>query len=167
MNSKVKNVVMASMVAALCCVATMLIKIPSPLGGYLNAGDCVVLVSGFVFSPAYAFVAAALGSALADVFSGYVIYAPATFVIKGIMALIALYVFRALSNKKSKTVSRIAGGVLAEIFMVLGYFVFEGVFLYGFIPSAVNIVPNMLQGVVGIVLGLVLTQIFEKYKIVF
>lgn len=167
MNSKVKTAVMASMVAALCCVATMLIKIPSPLGGYLNAGDCVVLLAGFVFSPMYAFLAAGIGSALADILSGYLVYAPATFIIKGVMALIALCIFKALGKKHGKTVSRLAGGVLAEIFMVLGYFVFEGAFLYGFIPSAVNIVPNMLQGVVGIVLGIVLAKIFEKYKIIF
>ena len=40
-------------------------------------------------SPVYAFVSAGLGSALADVFSGYLVYAPATFVIKGLMALVA------------------------------------------------------------------------------
>ena len=84
---------MASLLAALCCVATMIIKIPSPLKGYLNLGDCVVLLSGWFLSPLYGFLAAGLGSALADVFSGYVTYAPATFVIKGIMALIAYYDF--------------------------------------------------------------------------
>ena len=32
------------------------------------------------------------------------------------------------------------------------------------VPSAVNILPNALQGVVGVVLGTALAQIFEKYK---
>ena len=75
------------MLAALCCVATMIIKIPSPLKGYLNLGDCVVLLSGWLLGPAYGFAAAGIGSALADIFSGYVIYAPATFIIKGLMAI--------------------------------------------------------------------------------
>lgn len=167
MNSKIKNVITAAMLAALCCVATMIIKIPSPLGGYLNAGDCIVLLSGYVFSPVYAFLAAGIGSALADVFSGYIIYAPATFVIKGIMALIAHFLFKALSKKCANAFARLVGGAFAELFMVLGYFVFEGIFLYGFIASAVNIIPNLLQGVAGLVLGSVLAGIFEKYKIVF
>ena len=89
MKFSTKKIVMASMLASLCCVATMIIKIPSPLKGYLNLGDCVVLLSGFMLSPLYGFFAAGIGSALADIFSGYVIYAPATFVIKGVMALIA------------------------------------------------------------------------------
>ena len=79
-NSKTKKLVMAALLAALCCVATMIIKIPSPLKGYLNLGDCVVLLSGWLLSPVYGFLAAGVGSALADIFSGYVTYAPATLV---------------------------------------------------------------------------------------
>ena len=48
MKTKTQNIVMASLLAALCCVATMIIKIPSQLKGYLNLGDCVVLLSGWL-----------------------------------------------------------------------------------------------------------------------
>ena len=63
-----KKVVTASMLAALVCVATMIIKIPSPLKGYINLGDCIVLLSGWLLSPLYGFLAAGIGSALADIF---------------------------------------------------------------------------------------------------
>ena len=163
-NSKTKKLVMASLLAALCCVATMIIKIPSPLKGYLNLGDCVVLLSGWLLSPAYGFAAAGIGSALADVFSGYVTYAPATFIIKGLMALIAYFGFKILQNKIGNLPSRIISGIVAEAIMVLGYFVFEG-FLYGFIPSIVNIPANAAQGVAGIIIGTILIKVFEKSKI--
>ena len=65
-NNKTRKIVMTAMFAALCCVATMIIKIPSPLKGYLNLGDCIVLLSGFMLSPLYGFLAAGIGSALAD-----------------------------------------------------------------------------------------------------
>ena len=81
MKTKTQKIVMAAMLAALVCVATMIVKIPSPLKGYLNLGDCVVLLSGWILSPVYGFLAAGIGSALADLFSGYVTYAPATFII--------------------------------------------------------------------------------------
>ena len=147
--------------AALVCVATMIIKIPSPLKGYLNLGDCIVLLAGWTLSPTYGFLAAGLGSALADVFSGYALYAPATFLIKGAMALIAFACFHLLQKKMGKLPSRLLGGVLAEMGMVMGYFVFEG-FLYGFAPSVVNIPANAAQGVAGIVIGIVLVKVFEK-----
>ena len=165
MKTKSQKIVMASLIAALCCVATMIIKIPSPLKGYLNLGDCVVLLSGWILSPAYGFAASGIGSALADVFSGYAVYAPATFVIKGIMALIAHICFNRMYNKIGNTPSRIIGGILAEIEMILGYFLFEG-FMYGFAPSVVNILPNGVQGIAGLIIGVILVKIFDKAKII-
>ena len=62
-----QKIVIAALLAALTCVATMIIKIPSPLKGYLNLGDCIVLLAGWMLSPVHGFLAAGLGSALADV----------------------------------------------------------------------------------------------------
>lgn len=164
MNGKTKKIVIAALMAALACVATMIIKIPSPLNGYVNLGDCIVLVAGWMLSPTYGFLAAALGSALADVFSGYMTYAPATFLIKGVMALIAFYGFKVCRKRLGNLTAGILSGIAAELFMILGYFVFEG-FLYGFIPSAVNIPANGVQGIAGIVVGVLLAKIFEKSKV--
>lgn len=164
MKTRTQKIVMSALLAALACVATMIIKIPSPLNGYLNLGDCVVLLSGWLLSPVYGFLAAGLGSALADLFSGYIIYAPATFVIKGIMALIACYGFKLLNKNLAGTLSRILCGAVAEIGMALGYFVFEG-FLYGFASSMINIPANIVQGVFGLVLGVLLIKVFEKNHI--
>lgn len=164
MNAKTKEIVIAALIAALACVATMIIKIPSPLKGYINLGDCIVLVAGWMLSPTYSFLAAGLGSALADMFSGYVTYIPATFVIKGLMAIIAFYGFNLLHKKLGNLPSRIISGIAAEIMMILGYFVFEG-FLYGFAPSMVNIPANGVQGVAGLVIGILLIKVFEKSNI--
>lgn len=160
-NNETKRIVIASMLAALTCIATMIIKIPSPLKGYLNLGDCVVLLAGWTLNPVYGLFAAGLGSALADLFSGYVVYAPATFVIKGLMALFAFYGFKLLHKKLGNLPSRIISGIIAEVVMVLGYFVFEG-FMYGFVPSVVNIPANGIQGIAGLILGCILVKVFEK-----
>lgn len=158
-----RQIVMAALLASLTCVATVIIKIPSPLKGYLNLGDCMVLLAGWILNPVYGFLAAGLGSALADLFSGYFVYAPATFLIKGLMALVAYYGFRLLHKKIGNLISRIITGIIAEMIMVLGYFVFEGV-LYGFGPSAVNIPLNGVQGIAGLILGCILAKVFEKSK---
>ena len=165
MRSKTQKLVLAALVAALACVATMVVKIPSPMKGYVNLGDCIVLVAGWILSPWYAFLAAGLGSALADLFSGYIIYAPATFLVKGGMALVALFLFRVLKRGTGNFAARLIGAVCAEILMVLGYFVFEG-FLYGFAPSLVNIPANAMQGVAGVVIGCILIKVLEKTRVV-
>lgn len=165
MHSKNKKIVISALMAALVCVATMIIKIPSPLQGYINLGDCVVLVSAWVISPVYGFFAAGVGSALADLLSGYALYAPATFIIKGSMALIAFAICKLLQKRTPKLISRIIGGILAECVMILGYLVFEG-FLYGFGASLVNVPANAIQGVAGILLSIPLVKVFERVDII-
>ena len=144
----------------------MIIKIPSPLKGYLNIGDCIVLISGWILSPGYGFLAAGLGSALADLFSAYAIYSPATFIIKGAMALIVFACYKLMNKRLGKLPSQIIGAVLAELVMIFGYFVFEG-FLYGFTPSLVNIPANAVQGTLGIIIGVALIKLIEKANITF
>ena len=165
-NSKTKQIVISAMFAALCCVATMIIKIPSPLKGYLNLGDCIVLLCGFMLSPLYCFFAAGIGSGFADILSGYVIYGPATFLVKGLMALVAFYGFRLLHHKCGNLISRIISGIGAEVVMMVGYFLFAG-FLYGFGPAAMNIPANAVQGAAGLILGVVLVKVFERLKFSF
>ena len=164
MKTKTQKIVIAAMLAALTCIATMIIKIPSPLKGYLNLGDCVVLLSGWLLSPLYGFLAAGLGSGLADLISGYGVYVPATFIIKGVMAIAAYFGFRFLQNKVTNISARIVSGIVAELIMVFGYYVFEG-FLYGFGASLVNIPANAVQGVAGLIIGTILVKIFEKARL--
>ena len=164
MKTRSQKIAVAAMFAALACVATMIIKIPTPLKGYVNLGDCVVLLCGAMLSPAYAFLAAGIGSALADVLSGYMTYAPITFLIKGVMALVVFALFKLINKKGLKQPTKILPLILAEIIMVGGYFIFEG-FLYGFAPSAANIPANAIQGVAGIIFGFVLIKAFEKIKL--
>lgn len=165
MKTKTQKIVIAAMLAALTCIATMIIKIPSPLKGYLNLGDCVVLLSGWLLSPLYGFLAAGLGSGLADLISGYGVYVPATFIIKGVMAIAAYFGFRFLQNKVTNISARIVSGIVAELIMVFGYYVFEGL-LYGFGASLVNIPANAVQGVAGLIIGTILVKTFEKSKII-
>ncbi|MFR4087958.1 MAG: ECF transporter S component [Dysosmobacter sp.] len=86
---RTRMVVMAAAFAALACVATMVVKVPSPTGGYMNLGDTVVLLGGYLLGPAWGALAGSIGPALADVLLGSPIYAPATLVIKAGMAALA------------------------------------------------------------------------------
>ncbi len=160
---RTKKLIQASLLAALCCVATMLIKIPLPYG-FLNAGDAVVLLCGWLLSPVYGFFAAAIGSGLADIFAGYAVYAPATFLIKGLVAYFAFVLCRVFSKKQTLVFARIESGLLAEAFMVLGYFLFESI-VYGIPAASVGLGPNGVQGAAGVALGVCLAKLFEKNKI--
>ncbi len=165
---KTKKLVMAALLAALVCVATMIVKIPSPKG-YVNLGDSIVLISGWLLSPVYGFFAAAIGSMLADLFLGYAAYAPMTFVLKGVMALVAFLFAKKIFKKSQGLAGKLVGGLCAELIMISGYFVFEG-FLYGgeggFATALLSVPFNAIQGTAGLIVGLLLGKVFEKAKIV-
>lgn len=152
---KVRKLVFAALFTALCCVATMVIQIPSPTGGYLNAGDAFVLLSAFLLGPVWGAVTAGLGSCLADLFSGYTIYVPATFIIKALMALVAGLILRRTAENR-QTVYAIVAGIIAEIIMIVGYFAFTALVLgmgWGALPEVPG---NCVQGVFGVVVGTLL-----------
>lgn len=159
-NNSIRKTVMAALFAALTFVATY-ISFPLPGNGYANLGDCFVIISGIVLGP-YGIAAAALGSALCDLVLGYVYYAPATFIIKGIMAAIAFL----LVGRKEKTnfFTLIISAVLCELVMIGGYFLFE-IPLYGLGVATTDIIGNSIQALVGAVSSTVLYTILKKSEI--
>lgn len=163
-RQKLKLLVTASMLAALSCVATMIIQIPSPTQGYLHLGDAVVLLCGWLLGPLWGALAAGIGSMLADIFSSYVLYAPATLLIKAAVAAIAWLLQRAIAAclKKFPIVSLFLSALCAEIVMVLGYFVFEATVVgYGW-AAAAGIPANIVQASFGIIVGTVLMHILDR-----
>lgn len=148
---KWEKLVFTSMFTALTCIATMVIQIPSPMNGYLNLGDAAVLLGAWILGPAYGAFAGGVGSMLADLLSGYVYYAPGTLVIKGVVALVAAVVFRALRSKSDKRgLAQIVSGILGECIMVAGYFGYACLLLQKGLAAAASIPGNLVQGGVGI-----------------
>ena len=160
-DNTTKKIVFAALLAALACVATMIIKIPTPLGGYIHAGDAVVVLAGFLLGPVWGALAASLGSALADVISGYVLYAPGTFVIKAVVALLAGWIIgtKLIKNEFAKA---LVAGIIGGIVMVGGYMLYEAVFMGFGIGAAANIPMNCIQGAFGAVAGAALYIALSK-----
>ena len=132
--------------------------------GYVNPGDGFVILAGWICGGPWGFAAAAIGSALADIIAGYALWAPATFLIKGAMALIAASALHLFIEHP--TVSRLIGAISAELFMAAGYCAFEWIFITGSFESAVIGVPeNLIQGFVGVLLSITVITALEKTKV--
>ena len=147
---------MTAIFAALACVATMSIRIPTPgTGGYIHPGDAIVILSGVVLGPGYGLLAAGIGSALSDLIGGYFVYVPITFVIKGLVALVSGLIYQKMSHSgKNRYLAVILGGVTDIVFVAGGYFICE-FFLYGS-GAAASIPANIIQGIGGLVISAVL-----------
>ena len=157
-DNKLRRLTYAAVFAAIVCVMTMIVKVPTPTKGYMNLGDVAVLLAGFMLGGVYG-AAAGVGSALADLFAGYMVYAPATFVIKWLTAAVAAIIF---GKTRRGTAAAILSGVVGEAVMVLGYFVFE-IFISGGAAAALTGVPmNLLQGAVGVILSTLLYSLLKN-----
>ncbi len=163
--SKTVRAVIAAMLAAMVCIATMVITVPTAGGGYVNIGDSIVILSGWLLGGAYGALAAGIGSALADVLSGYAFYAPATFVIKALMAFVVSLNVKMFKDMKNRVIPIVVSSVLAELIMLAGYFAFEAAML-GTGPATLSIAGNAVQGLVCLVLGNVLIPVISKIKAV-
>ena len=160
-DKKIRTMVTAAVLAALSCVATMVVQIPSPMNGFVNLGDCFVLLSGWLLGPWYGFAAGGIGSMLADIFLGYAHYAPGTLVIKALDAMAAALIVKALGRKPY---AYVVGGVVGELIMVAGYFGYACLLLGKGIGAAASIPGNLVQGAMGLVIGLVLFVLLKRSK---
>ena len=158
-HERTKLLVMTGLFIALGYVATTVLMVPSPTGGYMNLGDTVVLLGAYLLGPIYGAVAGGVGPALADLLGGYGIYVPATLVIKALMGLTAALLYRALDKKDW---ALLVCGVAAEAIMVVGYCLFDG-FLAGNLAAGLAGIPsNLMQAAFGLAASTLLALVLKK-----
>ncbi|MBQ4610915.1 MAG: ECF transporter S component [Clostridia bacterium] len=157
-DEKIKRLTLAGLMCAIVVITTMFAAVPIPgvQGAYANAGDAAVYASAYLLGWPWGVAVAAVGSGLADILLGSALYASATFVIKGLMALIAAK----LLKKGSMRIPRL---LVSGIVMVAGYFAYECM-LYGASVAMLSIPANLIQAVLGAVLGSVIIRGIETLQ---
>lgn len=158
-NQSVKKLTMAGVLAAAIVLLTSVVSIPMPGGfGYINLGDAGVLLAGALLGGGWGALCAGAASALSDVLVGWSIYAPATFLIKGAVALVAGVLF----NRTKKNL-RYGFFYLAALIVPLGYFLYETI-LYGAATAIPNIAFNTIQCLIGAAAGHAMTIVLLRSK---
>ncbi|MBR3769120.1 MAG: ECF transporter S component [Lachnospiraceae bacterium] len=164
-HNKIKTLTTSSLFMALTCIATMIIKLPTPgTGGYVHLGDAFVILSGILLGPLYGAIAGGIGSALADLFGGYFIYVPITLIVKALIAGgVGLIYHKLAKNIHKPFLKCLLCGIYATILVAGGYLFFES-FLYG--SAALASVPaNIGQGISGLMISTILLPILQKIHI--
>ena len=153
----VRRLTTAGVLAASIVLLTTLVSIPMPSGfGYINLGDVGVLLAGMLLGGGWGALCAGAASALSDILLGWGVYAPATFLIKGAVALVAGLLFAKTERKL-----RYAALFLAALIVPLGYFLYETV-LYTFAGAIVNVALNTVQGMTGALVATILGVMLQK-----
>jgi uncharacterized membrane protein len=169
-TNSTKRMVLYGLLIALVFLATYFTKIPTPLpGGYFNLGDSVIILAAAFLGPIGGLAAGSVGSALADLAYGGILFAPITFVVKGIegltVGLLISKMHRAGGLKHSRLIAAVAAGAFI---MVAGYFLAEAFLLgifdeaFGLTAAAGELPANSVQGILSAVLGYILTLILTR-----
>lgn len=150
-NNTTRKLTIAGLSAALITVFT-LVQIPTGIAqGYINLGDLAIVACAFVL-PEYWFCAAAagIGSALADIISGFAIYAPATFIIKAALGILAVLAVKKLDGKR---VLQMVLLLVVSLVVPVGYFLYECLLKYGVAVAFSDAIFNSAQAAIGTFVG--------------
>ena len=144
---------------ALVAVITIAIRIPTPLGGYVSLCDVAVTFVSYTFGPITGLIAGGLGTAIADLVGGFGQWAPVSFVVHGLEALIIALIVRI---NPDSLFYRIVSALVAVVIVAGGYFLLTGAFLVGFGAALPEVPANIVQSAVGVLLGLPLSLSVNK-----
>ena len=148
---------MTALFMAMVVVLSMsALSIPVP-GGHLYFNDVVIDTAAMLMDPLSAFIACGVGAFLGDL-----LFYPApmfvSLITHGLQALVAWKLCR-----KDQPLLALLSFLLAESVMVLGYFLLEWV-LYGVASAAAAIGPNVVQGIAGVLIGMLCLLITPRLE---
>lgn len=163
---RAKYIAVTAMFAALITVTTAFIKIPAPLG-YMHAGDAAVYLAACILPAPLGFIAAGIGGALADVLSGYAVWAIPTLLIKmlNVVPFFLMRLFLAGKGRDDRILRLpvVAALVVTTAVTVGGYYV-ANCLLYDQNAAVAEIPFNCMQSAVAAALFIVLSAALDAIQ---
>ena len=153
-NRTALRISLIAIMTAIVAVFTLVVRIPSPIGGYISLCDAAVSFVAYVFGPVSGLIAGGLGAAFADLIGGYPQWAVISFIVHGLEA----FLMGLIVKKGSSSIPmRILAAFIAVVIVSGGYLLLTTLFGLTVFSEAVLEVPaNIAQSAVGAVIGLLL-----------
>lgn len=151
--------VLSALMTAIVLTTTLFTKIDMSIG-YLNLGDLVIMIITVIAPFKIAIVAAGLGSAMADLFSGYAIYFFFTFFIKMGEVIIIHYLMKKEFMRKWVIIPFLSAGM----FMVSMYGGADVIISSDINYFGASMIGNLPQGIVSAGIATVLYPQYIRMK---
>lgn len=137
-----KELVLIGMGIALVFVATLInIKLPIGQGGLIHLGNVPLFLFAILFGKKTGAAAGAFGMGLFDLMGGWTPWAPATFIIVGLMG----YTVGLITEKKDDTAGYVLAILAACVLKVAGYYVAEALIYGNWVQPVLSVPGNLLQ----------------------
>lgn len=149
----------AGIFSALVFVITAYLHIPT-YNGYVHCGDGLIFIAACILPMPYSIVVGVLGAMLADLLTGFAIWAPGSMIIKGLLALL----FTCKSNKII-TKRNLIMLLPAALISAAGYYLYEVLITGSFIASLSGIPGSLVQAAASSVVYVVIGATMDKYGV--
>ncbi len=164
-NHRTRDIVITALLTALVFVFTQFLNIRLPIsvnGGLFHLGTVMVVIVGIVFGKKKCAVASAVGMALFDLLGPWAIWAPFTFVVRGVSGYLLGYISHT-KNNGNHWVTNVVAVVASGLCMMVGYYITEVILYHNFVTPLTSIPGNMMQVVISGVIGLPAAMVLKRY----
>ena len=159
-KKQIRLMCISSLLTALVFVVTAYLHIPT-YNGYVHAGDGFIFIAACLLPMPYSIFVGAVGALLADLLTGFAIWAPGSMIIKAAIAM--LFSCKGAKILRPRNIWML---LPAATITIAGYYLYEVLITGSFVASLSGIPGSAIQavasGVVFVVTGLVLDQIGVK-----
>ena len=137
-----KEIVITGLAVALVFTATMIhIRLPIGQGGLIHLGNIPLFLVAIIFGRKMGAIAGAFGMGLFDLMGGWTPWAPATFIIVGLMG----YAVGVISEKKDNVAGYAMAILVACAMKIVGYYIAEALIYGNWVQPVLSIPGNLIQ----------------------
>lgn len=137
-----KEIVITGLAVALVFTATMIhIRLPIGQGGLIHLGNIPLFLVAIIFGRKMGAIAGAFGMGLFDLMGGWTPWAPATFIIVGLMG----YAVGVISEKKDNVAGYVMAILVACAMKIVGYYIAEALIYGNWMQPVLSIPGNLIQ----------------------
>lgn len=160
-RDRIRNITLSGLLGALILLFTAWLHIPVGKG-YIHVGDAFVYLGAVLLPMPYGLITAVGGAALADCLSGYILWAPATLVIKGVSVL-----FFTAKGGKILCLRNLLALIPAGLLCVGGYYLYEALLYGNYAVPLLSVPGNLIQGLCSGIVYVLIAASLKKVPIGF
>jgi uncharacterized membrane protein len=162
-------IALVAVLIALTTVITRVVQIPTLARGYANFSDVAITFTGLVFGPWVGLVVGGVGTALADLTSGFVPFAPLSFIAHGLEGFLIGWLGRGRRTVGGMIVAWLVGSLAMITVYLVGETLFYRVlnpeassFSAAWVIALTEVPVNAFQALIGGLVGIPLVLAVRK-----